>query len=63
MAQSEIVFCNSSGSVWRKSGVPVRLVKGEPWWRSDPFVKERPDLFDDEPTKVRGTRKVTAKKG
>lgn len=39
-------------------GQKVVLERGEAWWSDDPFVKLRPDLFSDEPTKVRGQRPV-----
>ena len=37
------------------TGLIVRLVEAEPWAADDPFVVARPELFSDEPQKVRRT--------
>lgn len=53
-----IKYANSSGGVGdpTRPGVIVRIVEGEPWDSDDPFVKARPELFDDTPKVVRSTR-------
>lgn len=37
------------------TGLIVRTVEGEPWAAQDPFVKARPDLFGDQPERIRRT--------
>jgi hypothetical protein len=37
------------------TGLLIRLNEGETWAADDPFVKARPDLFSDEPTRIRRT--------
>ena len=48
-------FANASCAV-RWKGSVVRLNKGDAWSSDDPFVKDRPDFFDDSPTMVHATR-------
>ena len=57
-----IKYANSSGGVGdpTRPGVIVRIVEGEPWDIDDPFVKARPELFDDTPKVVRTTRSKSA---
>jgi hypothetical protein len=46
----------------RFGDVIVRLAQDDPWHADDPFVKARPDLFADTPSRVfgvYGTRKAT----
>jgi hypothetical protein len=38
-------------------GEASQLIKDEAWDADDPIVQARPELFDDEPTVVRGVRK------
>lgn len=38
----------------------AQLVQDEAWDADDPIVKARPELFTDEPSIVRGTRKREA---
>lgn len=51
----DLVFSKQSCMV-NHDGQPVRLKQNEAWYKSDPFVQRRPDLFADEPTRVQGTR-------
>lgn len=37
------------------TGLIIRTVEGEPWAAGDPFVKARPDLFGDQPERIRRT--------
>lgn len=39
-------------------GIVVRLVAGDPWWADDPFVRARPELFNDRPAVIYGQRPV-----
>lgn len=52
-------FANSTCAVRHESGV-VRLHLGDPWHAADPFVKARPDLFNDDPPSdtIRGAAPV-----
>lgn len=52
-------FANSTCAVRHDGGV-VRLHLGDPWHAEDPFVKARPDLFNDDPPSatVRGAAPV-----
>jgi hypothetical protein len=42
------------------TGLIVRLVESEPWAADDPFVIARPELFSNEPNKVRRTTPAPA---
>jgi hypothetical protein len=42
-------------TTWLANG---HLIQDEAWDADDPIVKARPDLFNDEPTVVRGVRKA-----
>jgi hypothetical protein len=44
-------------TTWIANG---HLIQDEAWDADDPIVKARPDLFNDEPSVVRGVRKVEA---
>ena len=44
-------------TTWIANG---HLIQDEAWDADDPVVKARPDLFNDEPSIVRGVRKVEA---
>jgi hypothetical protein len=48
-----LVFANCTTWV----SATAQLIKDEAWDADDPIVKARPELFDDEPTIVRGVRK------
>lgn len=48
-----LVFANCT--TWLANG---HLIQDEAWDADDPIVKARPDLFNDEPSIVRGTRKA-----
>lgn len=37
------------------TGLIVRLTACEPWSADDPFVKSRPELFSEEPVRIRRT--------
>lgn len=50
-----VVYANTEGVViWSQGQSP--LTKGEAWDSEADLVRERPDLFDEEPTLVRGRR-------
>ncbi len=50
-----VVYANTEGVVmWSQGQSP--LVLGEVWDSEAPLVLERPDLFSEEPTLVRGRR-------
>ena len=51
---SSITFAAITGSV-RYGESTIRLVAGQPWDGDDPFVKQRPDLFDSTPSFVHRT--------
>lgn len=52
---SSYVYAKTTCSVkWGKR--VVRVVGGDVWHAGDPFVKAHPDLFNREPTVVRGER-------
>jgi hypothetical protein len=50
-----LVFANCT--TWLANG---HLIQDEAWDADDPIVKARPDLFNDEPSVVRGVRKAPA---
>ena len=51
-----IVFANASCSTTDPAtGMIVRLVEGEPWSASDPFVIARPMFFGTYPERIRRT--------
>lgn len=49
-----LVFANTTAAV-RWKGSIVRLAKGDAWSAEDPFVKDRPEFFNDAPPFVHGT--------
>jgi len=51
-----LVFANCT--TWISA--TAQLVQDEAWDADDPIVKARPELFNDEPSIVRGTRKREA---
>lgn len=48
-------YANTTTSV-HFDGRIVRIAEGDPWYATDPFVVARPELFNDEPIRVYGTR-------
>lgn len=50
------VYAKSTTVVGTRGGGTTRLVEGEVWSSHDPVVQDNPDLFADEPTKVRGKK-------
>lgn len=54
----ELVFANCTAWVGIGDGRTVQIIQDEAWFAGDPVVKARPDLFNDEPSIVRGTRPV-----
>lgn len=53
----ELVFANCT--TWIGVGSSThQLIRDEAWFVGDPVVKARPDLFNTEPSTVRGTRPV-----
>lgn len=59
---TDIVWAVSEGTVVYR-GLRVRLERGQVWDKSDPLVKDRPQLFSTEPPLVcrTGVRGVEAK--
>lgn len=53
-----LVFANCT--TWLANG---HLIQDEAWDADDPIVKARPDLFNDEPSVVRGVRKPPPEDG
>lgn len=53
-----LVFANCT--TWIANG---HLIQDEAWDADDPVVKARPDLFNDEPSVVRGVRKAPVEDG
>lgn len=49
----QVVYATSTTNVVTEHGVPVPLVKGEPWDANDPTVKRHPGLFTKEPVWVK----------
>lgn len=47
-------FANTTATVY-DNGKRVQLAVDQIWDASDPFVKSRPDLFEDQPALLRGT--------
>lgn len=45
------------GSVvmWGGGGACITLYEGEVWFRDDPFVQDRQDLFSDDPPRIHST--------
>ena len=50
----EIKFADCSATV-AYADANWQLNEGEPWYADDPLVVDRPELFTDEPKRVRGT--------
>ena len=50
---SDIVYAKSTTSVANEGGVIYRIEGGQAWSADDPIVLAHPDLFSDEPVKVR----------
>lgn len=48
------VFATSTCAVAWQGGV-VRLHAGDAWPAGDPFVKDHPELFNEDPPVIRGT--------
>lgn len=46
---------NTCSTTDPNTGLIVRMVEAEPWAADDPFVASRPEMFSDEPQKVRRT--------
>ena len=56
-----IVFANASCSTTDPAtGMIVRLVEGEPWAATDPFVIARPMFFGSFPERIRRTTPFVA---
>jgi hypothetical protein len=51
---TRIVYAAAQCSV-RHNNMTIRLMPGDPWDASDPFVRARPDLFSDVPAMVHRT--------
>jgi len=47
-------FANTTATVY-ENGMRLQLTVDDIWEASDPFVKARPDLFNDEPVRVNAT--------
>jgi hypothetical protein len=54
----KVVFARTTCTVTRPSGPPVTIHIGEIWAADDPFVRERPELFQAEPLAARRTVEV-----
>lgn len=49
------VYAAATCGTNNSDGLSVNLTEGEAWWADDPFVRERPDLFTDEPSNPKHT--------
>lgn len=55
MAEPIVFAVSTCVSTDPNTGLIVRVCEGEPWAAGDPFVKARPDLFADDPARIRRT--------
>lgn len=50
-------YARTTTIVGTRGGGTAHITEGEVWSHHDPIVIDNPDLFADEPTKVRGEKK------